>query len=81
MVKTKITETTEIYDDKGNIVERTIREETSEDDTDHTIKYAPTVPVPKYDGSKWEPMCNYNPSFRDSMTYEDFCKIVGRSGE
>lgn len=33
MVKTKITETTERYDENGRMVERIVREEVSEDDT------------------------------------------------
>ncbi len=33
MVKTRITETTEKFDKDGRLVERTVREETSEDNT------------------------------------------------
>lgn len=33
MAKTKITETTERYDENGRMVERIVREEVSEDDT------------------------------------------------
>ncbi len=36
MVKTIITETTEKYDGSGKLVERVVREEKSEDDTDYT---------------------------------------------
>ena len=42
MVKTTITETTEKYDKDGNLVERIIREEKTEDDTD----YIPTQSQP-----------------------------------
>ncbi|MSA02234.1 hypothetical protein GKG47_09305 [Lactonifactor sp. BIOML-A3] len=40
MVKTKITETTEKYDKDGKLVERIIREETTDDDT---IYYSPQI--------------------------------------
>lgn len=36
MVKTKIVETTEKFDKDGNVVEKIMREETTEDDTDYT---------------------------------------------
>lgn len=39
MVKTKIIETIEKYDDAGNLIEKITREETTEDDTE--TKYIP----------------------------------------
>ena len=42
MIKTKIVETTEKYDENGKIVERIIREETTEDDeTRYPVQYIP----------------------------------------
>lgn len=35
MVKTTITETTEKYDKDGNLIEKVVREEIAEDDTDY----------------------------------------------
>ena len=49
MIKTKIVETTEKYDKNGNLVEKIIREETTEDDETRF----PATPLP------YEP---YNPN-------------------
>ena len=49
MVKTKIVETTEKYDKDGKLIEKIIREETTEDDE---TRYSPlTVP----DVPQWKP--------------------------
>lgn len=64
MVKTTITETTEKYDENGKLVEKIIREETTEDDT----VYRPQYILPQYrpfdTGKNWEPYC--------------FCNCTGR---
>lgn len=51
MIKTKTTETTEKYDKDGKLVERVIREETSEDDETRsyitpTNPWAAPTPIP-----------------------------------
>lgn len=61
MVKTKIVETTEKYDENGKLVEKITREETTEDDTVYSPSYTPTpTPLPYINpdtGKKWEPYC------------------------
>ena len=39
MIKTTIKETTEKYDKDGKLLEKTTREETTEDDSDYSPKY------------------------------------------
>lgn len=43
MVKTKITETTEKFDEDGKLVERIVREETTEDDESVYVPYTTTT--------------------------------------
>lgn len=61
MVKTKIVETTEKYDENGRLVEKITREETSEDNEVYCPSYTPLVtPLPYINpnrGKKWEPYC------------------------
>lgn len=61
MVKTKIVETTEKYDENGKLVEKIIREETTEDDAVYHPSYTtPVTPLPYINpdtGKKWEPYC------------------------
>ena len=70
MVKTKIVETTEKYDENGKLVEKITREETSEDDTIYYPTYAtPVTPLPniqQYDPNKWEPRCNQNVTVKNT---------------
>lgn len=72
MVKTKITETTEKYDENGKLVEKITREETTEDDTVYYPQYTTPAPLPNirpYDtGKKWEPYCS-------TMTTQDGSNI------
>lgn len=62
MVKTKIVETTEKYDENGKLVEKITREETSEDDTVYYPSYqSPVTPLPYINpdtGKKWESYCS-----------------------
>mgnify|MGYP000976645894 CR=1 FL=1 len=53
MVKTKIIETTEKYDDNGKLIEKVTREETSEDDT----VYTPIVNTPSWGSGSWGYTC------------------------
>lgn len=54
MVKTKITETTETYDKEGHLIEKVIREETSEDDSPPAPNYG-YVTTPYYPlNNPWE---------------------------
>lgn len=61
MVKTKVVETTEKFDENGKLVEKITREETTEDDTVYYPSYtAPATPLPYINpdtGKKWEPYC------------------------
>lgn len=64
MVKTKILETTEKYDENGKLVEKITREETTEDGTVYYPKYMnpviPTIPNiirPNKSGNPWDPYC------------------------
>ena len=50
MIKTKIVETTEKYDENGKLIEKITREETSEDDE---TRYPYVVP-----NKVWEPYCS-----------------------
>lgn len=72
MVKTKIVETTEKYDENGKLVGKIIREETNEDDTIYYPSYTlPVTPLPSIDpniGKKWEPYCS-------TMTTQDGSNI------
>ena len=67
MVKTKIVETTEKFDENGKLVERITREETTDDDMVYYPSYTtPVTPLPYInpDTGKWEPYC--------------FCNYTGR---
>lgn len=59
MVKTKIVETTEKYDENGNLVEKITREETTEDDTIHPSNSPSITSLPYAQlynpNKKWEP--------------------------
>ena len=61
MVKTVIKETTKKYNGDGKLLEETIREETSEDDTVYYPSYTPPLtPLPYIipdTEKKWEPYC------------------------
>lgn len=57
MVKTKIVETTEKYDDNGKLVEKVTREETREDDTVCSPQYIPHQYRPFDTGKNWESYC------------------------
>lgn len=64
MVKTKIVETTEKYNENGKLVEKIIREETTEDNTIYYPKYTnpwitttPNIIRPYKSGNPWEPYC------------------------
>lgn len=63
MVKTTITERIEKFDDRGKLVEKITREETSEDDTVYYPSYTMPVPhvpniiQPNKSGNPWEPYC------------------------
>ena len=48
MIKTKIIEKTEKYDKDGKLIEKTVREESSEDDSDYAPNYAPYINPFKY---------------------------------
>lgn len=68
MVKTKITETTEKYDENGKLVEKITREETSEDDTVYYPSYQkhfPNTTQPFDPGKKWEPYCTTTAQDKD----------------
>lgn len=62
MVKTKIIETTETYDEEGRLTEKITREETTEDDTKYYPDYTTPVIKPCRDntgsGRAWEPYCS-----------------------
>lgn len=72
MVKTKIVETTEKYDENGNLVEKITREETTEDDTLHLSNSPSITPLPyvrPYNpNEKWEPYCTSDTSKIVSVT-------------
>lgn len=53
MIKTKIIETTEKYDENGTLIEKITREETTEDDETRYPVVVPSVP-----NKPWEPYCN-----------------------
>ena len=60
MVKTKIVETTEKFDENGKLVEKITREETTDDDMVYYPSSTPPVtPLPYIPdtGKKWEPYC------------------------
>lgn len=46
MIKTKIVETTEKYDENGRLIEKIIREKTSEDDTKYYPSCSPQINTP-----------------------------------
>ena len=66
MIKTKIVETTEKYDKDGNLLEKIIREETTEDDE---TRY-PVTPLP------YEPY-NPNPVWYKN---EPYCTVTSKTG-
>lgn len=74
MIKTKIVETTEKYDENGNLVERITREETSEDDeTRYPFSVPNITPDNPYVPNKaWEPYCT---------AYSEDCADEGRPVE
>lgn len=56
MTKTHIIETTKKYDKDGKLVEKIVREETSEDNTEYpTYPYYPNISPITY--KPWEPSC------------------------
>ncbi len=63
MVKTKILETTEKFDENGKLIEKITREETSEDDTVYYPSYTtpvtsvPNIIQPNKSGEPWKPYC------------------------
>lgn len=59
MVKTKIVETTENYDEAGRLVEKITREETTEDDTKYYPSYNTSPVIWKQRDNLWkaEPCC------------------------
>lgn len=63
MVKTKIVETTEKYDEDGKLVEKITREETSEDDT----VYSPSTP--------WIPLVT-QPLYGSGKPFELYCTVT-----
>ena len=65
MVKTKITETTEKYDKDGKLVEKIIREETSEDDTTCSFDCKPNVDYEEISRA----FCRHN----KDLAYFPFC--------